>query len=231
MTDMISTLKSRRSFLAASGASLGLLALPGCASFGRFSAVDAIRRMLLLSSERAFASLTQPGGWYDNQVFKLGLADVLGSRGGILSTILTSGLVKNALEREFANIAVEGAERAAPLVYDAVRTIGFDNAVALITGNPTAATAYLRQSLGMSLVEVMVPEIGEAMRLSRDPAVAQLLNSLTGVDTPAVIASFAAEVDEAIWREIGSEEAAIRADPRSTNDPAIIGVLGAGSAF
>ena len=231
MTDFTTSITSRRSFLAASGASLGLLALPGCATLGGFGAVDAIRRILLLSSERAFASLTQPGGWYDNQIFKLGLNDVLGSRGGILSTILTSGLVKNALEREFANFAVEGAERAAPLVYDAVRTIGFGNAVALITGNPTAATGYLRQNLGVSLVEAMVPEIGEAMRLSRDPAVGQLLSALTGVDTSAVISNFAAEANDVIWQEIGSQEAAIRANPRATNDPAIIAILGAGSAF
>ena len=39
------------------------------------------------------------------------------------------------------------------------------------------------------------------------------------------------ELGDAIWTEIGVEEAAIRADPRSTNDPVLIGVFGAGSVL
>ena len=54
---------ARRTFLAGTAAA-GLLALPGCQSLGGISMVDAIRRLLTLSSQAAFAQLTAPGGFW-----------------------------------------------------------------------------------------------------------------------------------------------------------------------
>ncbi|MGE5952673.1 MAG: DUF4197 family protein, partial [Qipengyuania vulgaris] len=123
----------------------------------------------------------------------------------------------------------EGAERAAPLVTEAVRTIGIRNAIDLVNGGPTAATSFLRGSMGTSLVEAMVPELGNAMRVASDPLVGQLVSALTGVNFTNATNRFATNLDDTIWREIGVEEAAIRRDPQSTRDPLIIGVFGAGS--
>ncbi|HBQ53128.1 MAG TPA: DUF4197 domain-containing protein, partial [Erythrobacter sp.] len=41
---------------------------------------------------------------------------------------------KSRLENAFGDIAYEGAQRAAPLVTDAVRTIGIQNAIDLVRG-------------------------------------------------------------------------------------------------
>lgn len=231
-----SSVVSRRAIMrgmAVGAGSFGLVGLAGCNTLGGlgYGPIDAIRNILLLSAQRSFASLAQPGGWYDGQVSRLALGDVLGTRGSVLQSILTSGLVKNRLEREFAEIAIDGAERAAPVVYDTVRTIGVGNAIALVTGNSTAATSFLRQNMGQSLIEVMVPEVSEAMRLSREPVVGQLLSALSGVDLQSVVGNFTREVDDTIWNRIGAEEAAIRANPQATRDPAIIAVLGAGGAL
>jgi hypothetical protein len=65
------------------------------------------------------------------------------------------------------------------------------------------------------------------MRVAGDPLVGQALNALTGVDTAQVATRFAARIDETIWREMGAEEAAIRANPAATNDPAIMAIFGA----
>jgi len=216
----------RRTFLGGAMAT-SVLALPGCQSLGGFSLVDAIRRLLYLSSERAFARLTVPGGYWDDAVGQIGLEGLLGNRGNVLANILTSTLFKDRLEGAFADIAVTGAERAAPLVADAVRLIGIENALALVQGGPTAATAFLRNDLGTGLVESMVPELGQAMRIADEPLVGQLLAGLTGVDVSAIARNVSTSVDNAIWREMGVEEAAIRADPLSTNDPVLIGVFGA----
>lgn len=221
----------RRSFVAGSLAGVALLALPGCQSTGQISFTEAIRRLLLLSSQRAFARLAAPGGFWDQQVARIGLNGFLGSRGGVVASILTSPLFKSRLESAFADIAERGSYRAAPLVAEAVRTVGVANAVALLQGGPTAATAFLRGEMGVSLVEAMVSEVGEALRIANEPLVGQLLSALTGVDVGTVARDFSRQVDNAIWNEIGVEEAAIRADPRSTNDPLIIGALAAGSAL
>lgn len=214
----------RRHFLAGAAAA-GLLALPGCASMGGYSFTEAIRRLLMLSAENAFARLTAPGGFWDSQVARIALPEVFGKRGGVLQGILTSNAFRSQLERRLNYFAEEGALRAAPVVAETVRTIGIANAVALIRGGPGAATSYLRENMAGSLVDVMVPALGDAMRLARDPLLGQALSVLTGVDIGAAAQSLAIGADNAIWNQIGAEEAEIRAHPEKTNDPVLIGVL------
>ncbi len=220
------TLFGRRAVLGSMLAGGSLLALPGCSTIGGFSLVDAIRQLLFLSSQRAFARLTADGGYWDEAVATIGLEGFLGSRGNVLGSILTSALFKSRLERAFADVAEEASDRAAPLVADAVRVIGIDNALALVRGGPTAATAFLRGEMGNGLVEAMVPEVGDGLRLAQEPLVREVLASLTGVDVSGVASAFAGQVNDSIWHEIGVEEAAIRADPQATGDPLLIGVFG-----
>jgi hypothetical protein len=230
MTGLTTANFPRRAFLAGASA-FGLLALPGCSSFGGYSFTDAIARLLFLSSDRAFARMLDGGGFWDQQVAQLGLGQFLGGRGDVLSRILTSALFKNRLEDAFGDIAYEGAQRAAPLVADTIRVIGWDNAIDLVRGGPTAATSFLRQNMGSTLIEAMVPEVGGALRVASDPLVGQMLSALSGVDVSQVASGFSQRIDDVIWREIGVEEAAIRANPQATRDPLIIGVFGAGQAL
>jgi hypothetical protein len=212
---------ARRAFLAGSAAATVVL-LPGCQSMGGISFTEAIRRLLVLSSERAFSRLAVSGGYWDDAVDRIDLGRFLGGRGDVLGRILTSSLFKDRLENAFADIAVRGSYRVAPIVAESVRTIGIRNAVDLVRGGPSAATGFLRQSMGDGLIEAMVPEVGDGLRLARDPLVGQVLAALTGVDLPRVSRSFSTEVESAIWTEIGSEEAAIRANPEATRDPVLI---------
>ena len=189
MTDNLQTSETdtahppRRTFLRGVLATGGLAVLPACTSFGGFGLTDAVQRLLFLSSERAFARMLQADGFWDSQVAQLGLADLLGSRGRVLDRILTSSLFKSRLETAFGDIAYEGAERAAPLVTDAVRVIGIQNAIALVNGGPRAATTFLRGSMGTTLVEAMDAVTPFALRriesaadlwLSRQPDHARL---------------------------------------------------------
>ncbi|MDT0507690.1 DUF4197 domain-containing protein [Novosphingobium sp. MMS21-SN21R] len=207
--------------------SVAVLSLAGCATFPSFSLEDAVRRLLFLSSDRAFARLLQPGGFWDDQMARLALPEAIGNRGGIMQRILTGPIFKERLQRAFNDMAYDAAERAAPAVTDAVRTIGIRNALALLRGSdPMAATAFLHQEMGSSLVEIMVPEFGDALRVSREPLVGEVLAALTGVDVGGIANSLAYEADNAIFRAIGREEAAIRANPRSTNDPVLMGAFG-----
>ncbi|UYV15276.1 DUF4197 domain-containing protein [Porphyrobacter sp. ULC335] len=230
MTAIVTTLSTRRSLLAGAAGAGALLLLPGCASMGGgFSMVEAVRRLLLLASENAFARLTEPGGFWDEQVARIGLDSVLGARGDVLSRVLTSQLFKERLEERFAGFAIDASFRAAPVVTDAIQIIGFENAIALVRGGPDAASSYLRAEVGTALLDAVVPELGEAIRVSRDPLVGQALSALTGVDVSGVADRLGREVDDAIWGEIAREEAAIRANPEATRDPMLIGVFGLGS--
>ncbi|MDN3644917.1 DUF4197 domain-containing protein [Pontixanthobacter aestiaquae] len=225
MTDLLDHHTGRRAFIVG-GAATGALALSGCAGLPGFGFTDAIRRLLLLSSERAFARLTADGGFWDQQVGRIGLANIMGTRGNILAGILTSAVFKDQLEDAFADVAIRGAERAAPLVADAVRIIGIQAAEQLVRGGPTAATSFLRGEMGTSLVEAMVPELGDAIRLASDPVIGRAISRLSGVDVAGVSNRFSGDINNAIWNEMGVEEAEIRRNPRGTNDPVLIGVFG-----
>lgn len=225
----MSGIVSRRTMLAGSAAS-ALLLLPACSTTGGgYSLAEAIRRLLLLSSERAFARLTADGGFWDAQVARIGLGQFLGARGDVLSRILTSALFKDRLEGAFADFAIDASYRAAPIVADAVRVIGLENAVDLVRGGPSAATSYLKADLGLALVDAMVPGLTDAIRIADDPLVEQAVNALTGINITGVATRVGNQVNDAIWAEMGKEEAAIRADPQSTRDPLLIGVFGVGA--
>ncbi|NMW31875.1 DUF4197 domain-containing protein [Altererythrobacter sp. RZ02] len=228
MTDLLTVPHSRRTFMIALSAT-GALGVSGCASLPGFGFTDAIKRLLTLSSERAFARLTADGGFWDQQVGQIGLSNILGTRGNLLSGILTSAVFKDQLEGAFADVAVKGAERAAPLVADAVRIVGIQAAEQLVRGGPTAATSFLRGEMGNSLAEAMVPELGDAIRFANDPVIGQAIARLSGVDVAGVSNRFSSQINDAIWTEMGIEEAGIRRDPQSTNDPLLIGVFGLGN--
>ena len=230
----MATTLERRGFLAGIGAAgaVSLVALTGCAGgFGQFSFVDAVRRLLTLSSFSAIDRLAAPGGFYDNQIARLDLPQVFGSRGGVLANILTGVVFRDRLQRQLNHFAEDGARRAAPVVADTIRTVGIANAVALIRGGPTAATGFLRDAMAGRLVDVMFPAIGDAMRVANDPVVGQALSAISGVDVGGIARDLSVQADNVIWGEMGREESAIRADPRRTNDPLLIAALTGASAL
>jgi hypothetical protein len=211
-----------------SGAALATLALSGCQSLPAFSLTEAIRRLLTLSSQNAFALLLQPGGFYDSSVARIALPDRFGgnSGSGILSAVLQSRTFRDRLQRQLNRAAEKGAERAAPLVADAVRTISIEDAASLVRGGPQAATTFLRGKMGTALLDSMLPGISDGLRLFDDQVIGQAVRSVTGFDIAALAQDITRKADDSIWAAIGLEEAGIRADPQKTNDPVLIGVFG-----
>ena len=219
-------LHNRRLFLGSAAATVATAALSACTSYGGFSLTEAVRRLLQLSANRAFDRLLQPDGFWDDQVARLALPDMIGGgRGDVLSRILTGPLFKDRLAHAFNRVASRAARNAAPAVTEAVRGIGIRNALALLHGRPDEATTYLRGEMAGRLIDVMLPEFGDAIYTASDPLIGEVMGALTGVNTANLVNDLAQKADDAIWRSIGREEAAIKADPRSTNDPVLIGAL------
>lgn len=218
---------SRRSLLC-SAACLPILALPGCADTGRFSLVDAIRRLLSLSAQRAFASLMRENGFYDDQLARISLPDALGGSRGtdVLTAVLASALFRNRLTKQVNRAAEKGAELAAPVVADAVLNMGIPDASAIIRGGGSSATDLLKAAMGERLLGAMLPGIDRGLRLFDDAVVVEALRAATNIDFAGLRDDVTSKASEAVYRAIAREEMAIRADPASTNDPLLIAVFG-----
>lgn len=212
---------SRRSLLVA-GCALPLLALPGCATLPGFGMVDALRRLLTMSSQRAFARLLDENGFFADDLARIGLPEA----GPIAAALVRVPFVRDQMVRLMNRAASNAAEAAAPVIYDEIRTMSFGDAMSLVRGGPTAATDFLERAMGNAIVDAMFPGVGRALRALDNGVLNQLLRSATGIDFQALQRHVSESAARGIYRAIGREEAAIRANPRETGDPLLIGVFG-----
>jgi hypothetical protein len=84
----------------------------------------------------------------------------------------------------------------------------------------------LQGALGDRLIETMMPGIGDGLKLFDSGAVTEALRLATGIDFAGLRADVSRKASDAIYRAIGREEAAIRANPAATGDPLITAVFG-----
>jgi hypothetical protein len=220
---------SRRSLIAA-GFVLPLLALPGCATRlgDLFNLEDAVRRLLTLSSQRAFARLLAEKGFFRDDIARIELPPQLGGSGitAALAVALGTRAVRDRLRRVVAEAAEEGAERTAPVVYDSIRDMTIADAASIVRGGPTAATDYLARSMGERIFGAIFPGVGQALRVAENGVIQRVLMVATGINFAGLQADVTRKTAAAIYRAVGREEAAIRADPSATGDPALAGVFG-----
>jgi hypothetical protein len=203
-----------------------VLALPGCATLGGFGFEDAIRRLLTLSSQRAFARLLTENGFFEDDLARVPLPPQLSGAGAIASALLRTPLFQNQLLQLMNHAAARAADAAAPIVYDSIRNMSFSDAVGLVRGGSTAATDFLERSMGNAIVDAMFPGVGTALRVLDNGVVNQLVRAAAGIDFGGLQGWVSQSAARGIYRAIGREEAAIRADPRSTGDPVLTGVFG-----
>jgi hypothetical protein len=216
--------------LVTSTLALPLLAVPGCTTVGDYAGpglAEAIRRLLTTSSQRAFARLVQAEGFFADDLARVRLPDQLGGSGAIASALLRTAAVQNQLLQVMNRAASAAAEGAAPLVYETISNMSISDAMGLARGGPTAATDYLQQAMGTAIVDAMFPGVGSALRAFDNGVVGRLAQAATGVDFSGLQRHVAEQAAGGIYRAIGREEAALRANPNSIGDPLIARLLGA----
>jgi len=220
---------TRRSLLVGAVVAAPLLLLPGCAAEGTRSGVtEGLRRLLGISSQRALARLVSGNGYLDVPEARIALpGGASGDRSAaVLGALLRSAPVQRELTLAVNRAASDAADRAAPLVYDAIRSLSFSDALGIVRGGPTAATRYLEASIGDRILDAMVPEVGDALRqFGGGSILGPVLGAATGVDIVGLQRVVARQAAQGLWRAIGREEAAIRADPARAGDPLVEAVL------
>jgi hypothetical protein len=229
----------RRGFLSAGAAFAGMLVLAGCTTAGgpgagvaRSTAAgagpapdDVARRLLELSSRNAFARLTAPDGFWNSGVGRINMPVLFGRSAKGMPGVLKQPRFREQLQHRLNVIAEDGARAAAPQLAEAIRTLTFDNAAAIVNGDATSATSYLRAKVGPTLVNAMIPAMDRLLRAADDPIISQAVAALKGVDLSDAGHALALGADNAIWYEIGGEEAAIRREPGKSGDPLLTQAL------
>jgi hypothetical protein len=216
-------LSDRRSLIAA----LALLPLAACATpMGRYTVEDAVRRLLELSSQRAFARLTEPGGFYDDQLTRIVPPDLGSGKGGaVLAALLRTNAVRNRVGMALNDVAVDLADNATPIVMDAVHRMTLADAVSVLRGGPTAATDLLAREARGLVVEALLPGASRALRSDMFEMLSVALSATGGRDYAALANNVSGQIGDAIFRAIGREEAEIRRDPGATRDPILMALL------
>jgi hypothetical protein len=226
MNMKIQALVSRRSAIAGA---LCVLALPACSTVGDFAGPElatSIRRLMTVSSQRAFARLLTNEGFFADDLARVNLPDELGRSGAIAAALLRTNAVQQQLLRLMNSAAAEAAESAAPVIYDRIRTMSITDALALARGGPTAATQYLQRQLGTAIVDAMFPGVGRALRVIDSGLVDRVAQAATGLSFAGLQRHVAEEAAEGIYSAIGREEARIRADPSAIDDPLLRRLFG-----
>lgn len=218
---------NRRNFLAAGGAA-AMLSLPGCASLPTLSLTEAVKRLLTLSSQNAFAELMQPNGFFDSQVARISVPDRLGGTRvtNIATAMLRSKPIQERLLKQVNRAAEKGAELAAPVIADTIRGMSISDAAAIIKGGDRAATNLLQGQLGTSLATRILPGVSQGLNLFDNEIINLVLSQISDIDFADISGDVTNAVSDAIYRSIGAQEAKIRANPQATNDPLLIGVFG-----
>lgn len=207
-----------------------MLILPACTMGDVFGPglEDSLRRLMTVSSQRAFAGLLRENGFFEDELARVELPPQLGGSGATTaaSALLRQPAVQNQLLRLVNAAAAQAAANAAPIVYDSIRTLSITDGLGIVRGGPTAATDYLRQAIGDRIVAAMLPGIGNALRTQQAGLLGQALAAGAGIDLPGLQHDLTSRAASGIWRAIGREERAIRADPSSAGDPLIARLFG-----
>ena len=217
---------SRRSLLIGAALVAPLLVLPGCATVGlQGGPAEGLGRLLEISSQRALARLITADGYLNDADARITLP--AGDRSAaVVGALLRSVPVRRELTLVANRAASEAADRAAPLVYDSIRSLTFSDAVGIVGGGPTAATSYLERSIGDRIFDAMLPEVGEVLhQLDGGSILGPVLGAATGIDIPAIQRTVTRQAAQGLWRAIGREEASIRAAPASADDPLVEAIL------
>ena len=207
-----------------------LLALPACTTLGASAPVavagDAgvVRRLVTVSARHAIARLAEPDGFWNSPVARVPLPVLFDSprtRPGVLA----SDAFREDLQHRLNGIAGAGAQRGLPALERAAARLAIADPMAVLAGDPTAATTVLRQAMGPDLVNAMIPALEAELRRADDPKIAAAMAALKGVSQSDVAHALANEANNAIWYEVGAEEAAIRRDPASSGDAMLAAAL------
>lgn len=202
-------------------------------AFARVSAADAasgIREALGKATDSVIDRLGKDGGFWTDKVVQIALPGPLKKATKILKYTDKAGLT-DGLHRSLNTAAEKATPLAKPLLKKAISSMSVSDGLGIVTGGSTAATDYLKRTVGPDIEAQMRPII--VRQLSGIKAYDQLDKLIgkaglpvKGLSKDDLTTYVTAKTADGIFHYMGVEEAAIRANPAKTGSKLLKSVFG-----
>ncbi len=191
---------------------------PGAGPVTQREADQGVREALTLAAVAAADRLGAPGGFLESPRVRIPLPGALARAQARLQPFGMSGPLDD-MEKEINRAAEATMPEAKRLALDAVKSLTFGDALAIVRGGDQAATMFLRQRTEAALAAKLRPQMAAA--LERSGAFA----ALDQVRSNGLVQAFAGDVRKDVtdfavqkaldgfFATLAEEEKAIRADP------------------
>lgn len=202
-------------------------------TLGNDDIVAGLKEALVVGSQKGANLLSQPDGFFANAAVKILLPPEAQK---VEQTLRSVGLGKQVDEAILSmNRAAEDAcKSAAPIFVNAIKGMSIQDAVGILKGSDTAATAYLRTKTTSPLTEAFRPVIESSLQkvdatkywntlvtsYNKLPLVKQKLN-------PDLSAYVTERALSGIFFQVAQEEKSIRQDPLARTSDILKKVFGA----
>ncbi len=201
----------------------GSLPAPAASQLSDGEVGEGLVEALRIGSERAVASGSQAGGFWNNELIRIVMPGPLKSAGDLLRR-LGMGAPVDAFEQSMNQAAERASAESLPVLKQAIAELTFDDVRRIWQGGDTAATDYFRAKTREPLAVRYKPIVHGAMEevgvtrsyqeMMSKPAVAPLAMG-TSVDLDQYVTEKALD---GLYTLLGEEEKKIRTNPvaRST---------------
>lgn len=193
----------------------------------------ALKQALVIGARKAVERASQADGFGGNPKLRIPLPQALTSLGQSLRSF-GMGQVVDEFELSMNRAAEEATAKATPILVDAVKSVTFGDAMAILRGGDRAATDVLRAKTEAHLGEVFEPIITQAMDdvgvtrsyervMERAGSFAALLGGDRELDLPAYVTG---KTLDGLFELVAEEEAKIRKDPLARTTDLLTRIFG-----
>ena len=176
-----------------------------------------LKEALIIGSQNSGNRLSAVDGFFGNSLHKIWMPPEAQKVENALRAVGLGSHVDNAI-LAMNRAAEEAAKSAGSIFVDAIRQMSIQDAVNILRGSDTAATAYFRQATTQRLYAAFQPVINNALAKTKATQYwSEVFSLYNKISTRPVTTDLSAYVTQkatdALFHEIKNEEIKIRTDP------------------
>lgn len=179
--------------------------------------ISGLKEALSLGAEKSTAKLSAPDGFFKDAAVKILLPQQVQDIEKKMRMFGLGKLVDNA-ELSMNRAAEDASKSAAPIFLSAIKQMSVTDALSILRGTDTAATAYLRRTTTLKLTNAFMPIVTESLKKTdaakywKDVFAAYNRFSSKPVDTD-INSYVTSKALDGIFYYVGKEEINIRQNP------------------